>query len=192
MPAKVTDEQMRILTQVVEANKIEKNGQICTNWEKVISNFINQFLFVVNCVFIMLFHFKVSEEYSALSGETLCKKKVRNRWVNRVIKYANEAQKLNLTPYNEESAIKVNELSSNPWCVPICNKQLTQKNHVQQHIDMVHKKLRPAKISDEQMRILTQVVEANKFEKNGQICTNWEKVSLISNCQFFFVVNDDF
>ena len=44
MPPKISDEKIRILTQVVQANKIELNGQICTNWEKVISNFYSQLL----------------------------------------------------------------------------------------------------------------------------------------------------
>ena len=52
----------------------------------------------------------------------------------------------------------------------------------------------PPKISDEKIRILIHVVQANKIELNGQICTDWEKVSFISNsnCQVFFVSNDDF
>ena len=67
-----------------------------------------------------MFYFKVSEEYSALSGENLCKKKVRNRWVNRINKYAKEANKsLGIRPHYQESANKVNEMSTNPWCVPL-------------------------------------------------------------------------
>ena len=55
MPPKISDEKIRILTQIVQANKFEKNGQICTNWEKVISNSKSQFFFVFNDVFLTCF-----------------------------------------------------------------------------------------------------------------------------------------
>ena len=119
MPPKISDEKIRILTHIVQANKIELNGQICTNWEKVISNFNSKLFFVFNYDFLTCLHFKVAKEYSAKSGETLSKKQVRNRYVNRVVKYASQAQSLGLGPSHQVSAIKVNKKLRNPWCVPV-------------------------------------------------------------------------
>ena len=58
MPATVSDEKMRILTQVVEANKIEKNGQMCTNWQKVINSSKSQFILISIVFFKTYFLFQ--------------------------------------------------------------------------------------------------------------------------------------
>ena len=55
MPPKISDEKIRILTHIVQANKIELNGQICTNWEKVISDSKSQLFFVFNNVIFDIF-----------------------------------------------------------------------------------------------------------------------------------------
>ena len=58
MPATVSDEKMQILTQVVEANKIEKNGQMCTNWQKVINSSKSQFILISIVFFKTYFLFQ--------------------------------------------------------------------------------------------------------------------------------------
>ena len=49
----------------------------------------------------------------------MSKKQVRNRYVNRVVKYASQAQSLGQGPNHQDAAIKVNRISRNPWCVPV-------------------------------------------------------------------------
>ena len=76
----------------------------------------------------MSFHFKVAEEYSAQSGEILSKNQVKNRWTNKVVKYASQAQSFGLRPHYQEPVVTVTKVNDkvedpsiirNPWCVPV-------------------------------------------------------------------------
>ena len=56
------------------------------------------------------------------------KKQVKNRYVNRVVKYASQAQSLGLRPHYQEPVVTVTKVNDkvedpniirNPWCVPV-------------------------------------------------------------------------